>query len=95
MREEMESLNPLDLSPAGPLHSRQRYFREFQQFGQNIANNIYRYIRTKFVKNIAKNTVKQCFGAILTFSELKLSGTLPLSMSDFQWKYMLRKYLLR
>ena len=91
MREEMESLNPLDLSPAGPLHSRRRYFREFQQFGQNIANNIYRYIRTKFVKN----TLKQCFGAILTFSELKLSGTLPLSMSDFQWKYMLRKYLLR
>ena len=91
MREEMESLNPLDLSPAGPLHSRQRYFREFQQFGQNMASNIYRYIRTKFVKN----TLKQCFGAILTFSEQKLSGTLPLSMSDFQWKYMLRKYLLR
>ena len=91
MREEMESLNQLDLSPAGPLHSRQRYFREFQQFGQNMASNIYRYIRTKFVKN----TLKHCFGAILTFSELKLSGTLPLSMSDFQWKYMLRKYLLR
>lgn len=67
MRQEMESINPLDLSPPGPLHSQQRYSKEFQQFWQYLANNICRYIRTKFVKNIARDALRQCFWVILIF----------------------------
>ena len=57
-----------------------------------MSNKIYLYIRTNYVKNVVKDTPKQCFGAILIFGVNIFKTKTPLlSMSEFQW----RKYLLR